>query len=148
VSAEPDYEALAAEAEAKLAKLKALKAKKTPAKKPPEIKKRPKDGETLRAIQRDQTVKTRTTYAHSVPQGKTLINRVEEHMDGRRKKMQDIVLETGQTEENPSWLLNKGRFEGLGLALAVLRSTSLKEEILRSTQRISAEKEEDGTVQD
>lgn len=57
-------------------------------------------------------------------------------MDGRRKTMEDIVVQTGQTKTNPKWVLNKGRYEAFGVAIATFRGTSLAEEIVQSNERL------------
>lgn len=72
-----------------------------------------------------------------VPQtGRTLINRIEEQMDKRRKKMEDIVVSTGETTTSPAWVLARGRYEGMAASLAILRSTSVQTEISRSNKRL------------
>lgn len=70
------------------------------------------------------------------PQGRTLINRIEEQMDKRRKKMEDIVVSTGETTTSPAWVLARGRYEGMAASLAILRSTSVQTEISRSNERL------------
>jgi hypothetical protein len=53
-------------------------------------------------------------------------------MDKRRKVLEDMVLQRG-TEE---YSLNRGRYEGLAAALAILRSSSVGEEVERSNERL------------
>lgn len=71
--------------------------------------------------------------------GRTLINKLEEAMDGRRRQMEKIVVQTASTTTSPAWVINKGRYEGFAQSIATLRSSSLKEEIARSNERLGIE---------
>jgi len=78
-------------------------------------------------------------HSFSPPAGRTIIQRIEQQMDKRRKAMDDLY---NKGKVNPSqqiardYLQNKGRYEGLAAALALLRSTSVPEEISRSNDRL------------
>lgn len=77
--------------------------------------------------------------------GRTLINRIESQMDKRRKVMEDLIVQySSHVREtlDPNGIRyreEKGRYEGMGGALAILRSSSLKEEIARSNERLGIE---------
>ena len=76
---------------------------------------------------------------HAVPQtGRTLINRIEAQMDRRREIMQDMVVKHGMEDclLSTVYVANKGRYEGFAGALAILRSTTMKEEVARSNERL------------
>lgn len=69
--------------------------------------------------------------------GKSLIERIQAQMDKRRKVMEDIVVQVGVgASSNGDYLINKGRYEGLAAALALLRSSSVTEEINCSNERL------------
>lgn len=69
--------------------------------------------------------------------GPTLISRIEKQMDKRRKTLEGCVIRDGaQAPETLDWQRNKGRYEGLALALSILRSSSMNHEIERSNERI------------
>lgn len=77
-------------------------------------------------------------------QGSTLIQRIERQMDKRRKAMEDLVIQDptvidGNSPGALNYLLQKGRYEGLGAALAILRSSSVPQEISRSNERLGIE---------
>ncbi|QNN99739.1 hypothetical protein PBI_ROPE_80 [Mycobacterium phage Rope] len=130
---EKTAEQLEAEAAEMLAKVAALKAKKRA-----KTGKAPvREGDTLRRIQQDQTVKS-ATLAKSFGGygGRTLISKIEEQMDQRRKVMESIVVKTGETSSNANWLKNKHRREGMAAALAILRSSSVAHELQRSDERL------------
>lgn len=84
-------------------------------------------------------------YSHSVPKGRTLIQRIEAQMDKRRKVMEQIFVEVGTVEFDgvqfmpKEHTLNQGRYEGLAAALALLRSSSVPEEVSRSNERLGIE---------
>ncbi|QGJ90118.1 hypothetical protein HWC80_gp094 [Mycobacterium phage Indlulamithi] len=71
-------------------------------------------------------------HSKPVPQtGRTLINRIEAQMDKRRKAMENHYVATGQQDT-----INRGRYEGLAAALAILRSSSVAVEYERSNERL------------
>ena len=78
--------------------------------------------------------------AHSVPAGRTIIQRIEAQMDKRRKAMAQMVIDNGgdirKTEE---YILQKGRYQGFAGTLALLRSSSVQAEIARSDERLGIE---------
>lgn len=148
---EPDYEALAKEAEAKLAAIRKKQAPSTPPRKAaPAIKRRPKDGDTLRSIQEDRTHKDRITIVDELSTrygygGHTLMHKLEALADKLRKKLEDIVVETGQTTENQQWVINRCRLEGVCASLGIMRSTNMKHELQRCNKRVIG-KEDSGTI--
>lgn len=78
--------------------------------------------------------------AHSVPAGPTLINKIEEQMDKRRRALADMIIAEGSAVRTTDrYILNKGRYEGFAGTLAILRSSSLKEEMARSNERLGIE---------
>lgn len=86
---------------------------------------------------------------HSGNAGRSLIERIEQQMDKRRKAMEEIVLEYGspvdmsrqggKTTAFGDWNLQRGRYEGLAAALAILRTSSVQNEIMRSNERLGIE---------
>lgn len=153
-----EMEQAAREMEARLAELAAKKAAIVRANKPAKVtqvqvthathkpiarREQLKDGEILRRIQQDQSVKA----GFAGPTGPTLINKIEAQMDKRRKIMEDIVVkwpadsqaENAEAFRSPEYILNKGRYEGFAAALAVLRSSGVREEINRSNERLGIE---------
>lgn len=71
--------------------------------------------------------------------GRSIIERIEAQMDKRRKAMEDIVVTQGSavvSQGDPTYFTNKGRYEGLAASLALLRSSSVQEEIARSNERL------------
>lgn len=86
-------------------------------------------------------------HSHGGFAGKTLINRIEIQMDKRRKVLEDIVvkwpadnaMENAAAFKSEEYLLNKGRYEGFAATLAILRSSSVTEEINRSNERLGIE---------
>jgi hypothetical protein len=105
----------------------------------------------LARIQQDQSVKGAGVSAtlknsHGGYAGRTIINRIEEQMDKRRKVMEDLVVkhgeviiasrQAGKTTEAFEYQLNRGRYEGLAAALAILRSSSVAQEVSRSNERL------------
>lgn len=70
---------------------------------------------------------------HGNYQGRSLINRIEAQMDKRRKTMEEIYCNGG---EPLAHALQKGRYEGIAASLAILRSSSVQEEISRSNKRL------------
>jgi hypothetical protein len=83
--------------------------------------------------------------SHSGYAGRTLIQRIEIQMDKRRNKMEAFILEKGwhpiETDvfAASEYAINKGRYEGLAAALAIMRSSSVAEEVLRSNERLGIE---------
>lgn len=73
--------------------------------------------------------------------GRSLIERIETQMDRRRKIMEDMVLAHGLEEclLSTVYTINKGRYEGFAAAIALLRSSSVPEEIARSNERLNIE---------
>lgn len=73
-------------------------------------------------------------------QGLSLIQRIERQMDKRRKAMEDYIVEHGSEKiDSATYHLQRGRYEGLAAALAILRSSSMQQEILRSNDRLGIE---------
>jgi len=117
--------------EAQLAAARAKKAKKV---KPSE---RP-----IVAIQKDQSVKNATLKnSHGGYCGRSLIERIEQQMDKRRGIMESMVEKNGIEKclLSTVYVVNKGRYEGLAAALAILRSSSFSEEVNRSNERLEIE---------
>ena len=134
---EKTLEEIEAETEALQAKLTASRLKKVK-KRPPE----PKDGEILRAIQSDTRVKNATLKnSHGGYAGRSIIEKIEEQMDKRRKALAQMIIDKGGDVRNtPDYVLNKGRYEGFAATLALLRyPSSMKEEIARSNERLGIE---------
>lgn len=78
-------------------------------------------------------------HSHKVEaKGRTLIERIENQMDKRRAWMEGAVLAQGLElcEKDMKYVINKGRYEGLAGALAILRTSSVAEEISRSNERL------------
>lgn len=120
-----ELEAEAAEAERKLALLRAKKAKKSP----PPIPRTLRDGETLRRIQQDTTVKNaKSTWGGYC--GPTLINKLEAKLDKRRKMFAE--QETG----TPKYQLMRGTVMAYADSIATLRSSSVEHELERSDERM------------
>lgn len=71
--------------------------------------------------------------------GRSLIERIQIQMDKRRKTMERIAVETELPMPCEEWLLNKGRYEGLAAALAILRSSSVAHEVSLSNERLGIE---------
>lgn len=90
---------------------------------------------------KNQTLKN----AHSVPKGRTLIQRIEQQMDKRRKAMEKILVEQGPVKVDgisfapKEYTLNQGRYQGLAAALAIMRSSSVEHEMERSNERLGIE---------
>lgn len=83
---------------------------------------------------------------HSGNAGRSLIERIEQQMDKRRKVMEDLVIENGAavrgtefSAPTTEWTLQRGRYEGLAAALAILRTSSVQNEIMRSNERLGIE---------
>lgn len=77
--------------------------------------------------------------SHPGLKGRTLIERIEIQMDKRRKTMEKMVIDGGSAvvyQHDPEYMLNKGRYEGFAATLAILRSSSVTEEISRSDERL------------
>lgn len=76
-------------------------------------------------------------HSHGGYAGRTLIQRIEFQMDKRRKVMERIVIGKGMGwDHDREFLLNKGRYEGFAATLALLRSSSVTEEVSRSNERL------------
>lgn len=84
----------------------------------------------LDAKQRKMLAQTHGGYG-----GRTIGDRIAQQMDKRRKKMENLVTQRDSVE----YATEKGRYEGLGAALAILRSSSIQEEIERSNERLGIE---------
>jgi hypothetical protein len=78
----------------------------------------------------------RKESTHSVKPGRSIIERLEIQMDKRRKQMEKILIEIGAGKEHT---LNKGRYEGLALAISIMRNSSIPHEIERSNERLGIE---------
>ena len=88
----------------------------------------------------EQHQKKMMKHSHAVPPGRSLIERIQAQMDKRRKVMEELVIQHGlETPSHPEYLVNKGRYEGMAASLALLRSSSVAEEIRRSTERLGIE---------
>lgn len=73
-------------------------------------------------------------------QGASLIERIERQMDKRRKSMEDYIVEHGSDKiDSLTYHLQRGRYEGLAGALAILRNSSVQQEISRSNERLGIE---------
>jgi hypothetical protein len=91
----------------------------------------------------------RNESTHSVPKGPTLIQRIERQMDKRREKLEQKRIDQGyatkplspQSYEYAMWeqALEQGRYEGLSAAIAIMRSSSVPEEVSRSNERLNIE---------
>lgn len=69
--------------------------------------------------------------------GRSFIERIETQMDNRRKAMEETVIKLGaEAAKSIEWQRNRGRYEGFGQSLALLRSSSLRHEIERSNDRL------------
>lgn len=69
--------------------------------------------------------------------GRSLIERIQAQMDKRRKVLEDIVVQQGvDSKTQADYLINKGRYEGMAASLAILRSSSVAEEIRCSNERL------------
>lgn len=78
--------------------------------------------------------------SHSGLKGPTLINKIENQMDKRRKWLEDFVVRNGGHGMHSSeYSQQRGRYEGLAAALAILRSSSVNEEYNRSNSRLGIE---------
>ena len=97
----------------------------------------------------NQTLKN----SHGGYAGPTLINKIEKQLDKARKKLERKRVGEGVAEpplnleyERILWnqALQQGRIEGLAAALGILRSSSMKHEIVRMMARL--EEEDNGTV--
>lgn len=72
--------------------------------------------------------------------GKSIIEKLEDDMDKRRKVMGGLVIRDGtEAMKTEEYLLNKGRYEGLGQALSRMRGTKLPVEIASSNERLGIE---------
>lgn len=82
--------------------------------------------------------KGKPVSTHGGYAGRTLIERIESQMDKRRKIMEDMVIKHGMEEclLSTVYIENKGRWQGLAAALAILRSSSLSNEIERCNERL------------
>lgn len=67
--------------------------------------------------------------------GRTIIQRLEQQMDKRRKKMENLVTQRDSIE----YATERGRYEGIGASIALMRNSSLTEEITRSNERLNIE---------
>lgn len=76
--------------------------------------------------------------SHGGYAGKSIIERIEIQMDKRRKAMEKILVGTGNPLE-AQYLTERGRYEGLAAALALLRSSTVAVEISRSNERLGIE---------
>jgi hypothetical protein len=63
---------------------------------------------------------------------------MERAMDKRRKIMEDMVSKHGMEEclLSTVYIINKGRYEGMAGALAILRSCSIRDEMDKSNERL------------
>ena len=78
-------------------------------------------------------------HAHSGFAGRTIIQRLEEQMDKRRKIVQRIQDDHSLSEKYGELVLNVGRYEGIAAAIALMRNSNLSVEFSRSDERIEAE---------
>lgn len=83
--------------------------------------------------------------SHKVKPGRSIIERIEQQMDKRRKLMENILVEVGPIEMDgvkfmpKEYTLNQGRMEGLAAALGIMRSSSMAHEIERCHERLGIE---------
>lgn len=85
----------------------------------------------------DQSLKKMMKHSHQVPPGRSLIERIESQMDKRRKAMRDLIVQQGSNvRETYVFALQKGRYEGMAGSLAILRSSSMQQELERSNERL------------
>lgn len=83
---------------------------------------------------------TRLKNSHPGLKGPTLINKIEAQMDKRRKWLEDFIIRNGgEAMQTDTYSLQRGRYEGLAAALAILRSSSVPHEIERSNSRLGIE---------
>mgnify|MGYP001364830749 CR=1 FL=1 len=68
--------------------------------------------------------------------GRTLINRIESLMDKQAKRLRAKTLPMPDDLSAIDYGITQGRIDGLAAALAILRSSSVKEETSRSNDRI------------
>lgn len=158
--ADKTAEEIEAETKALEEQLAAINAKRKPkpVAKPKQPAKPVREGDTLRAIQADQRVKTgyrgvgieelSARYGHT--NGPTLIHKIEAAMDKRRKIMEDMVVKHGLQDclLSTVYVSNKGRYEGLAGALAILRSSNIRHEMARSDSRLGFGDEEANSTND
>jgi hypothetical protein len=72
--------------------------------------------------------------------GKSIIQRLEVQMDKRRKTMEKRVIQVGSdAPKDLEYVVNKGRYEGIAAALAIMRSSSVAHEIEQSNGRLGIE---------
>lgn len=136
--AEQTAEEIEAETAALVARLEAINAKKKPKTTPKPITRQQRDGERLAEIQRDTRVKNATLKnSHGGYAGNTIIQRIEIQMDRRRKVMERLVVDGKRNGREHT--LNTGRYEGMAGCLALLRSSSVIEEVSRSNERLGIE---------
>jgi len=95
-----------------------------------------RDGDTLRAIQDDRSIKNQTRIMLAGYQGKTIIQRIEIQMDKRRRAIEKHITAHGVVDGDETRAVLKGRYEGLAAALVLLRNSSLEEEFKRSNERL------------
>jgi hypothetical protein len=89
--------------------------------------------------------------SHGGNAGRSLIERIEIQMDKRRAALERLrvsqgvlTIRTYSRQSDTSRVemgfldqtLEQGRYEGIAAALAILRSSSLKEEVQRSNERL------------
>lgn len=93
---------------------------------------------------KNQTLKN----AHGGYGGRTLIQRLEQQMDKRRKKLEDLrthngheamARQNGKITEAMEAERQLGRYEGLAAAIAIMRSSSVEHEVERSNERLGIE---------
>jgi hypothetical protein len=72
-------------------------------------------------------------------QGRTIIERIEQQMDRRRKVIENHIIQHGIRSQDCVLEKERGRYEGFGAAISLLRSSSLSEEIKRSNERLGIE---------
>jgi hypothetical protein len=79
-------------------------------------------------------------HSHGGFAGRSLIERIEAQMDKRRKRMEGMVVQHGlENLDMRLYNMDRGRYEGLAAALAILRSSSVAQEVSRSNERLGIE---------
>lgn len=92
---------------------------------------------------KNQTLKN----AHSVPKGRTIIQRMEKQMDKRRTRLEQARIAQGvapmpaNDRETAIWTqaIELGRYEGIAATIAIMRNSSVGHESERSNERLGIE---------
>ena len=89
-------------------------------------------------MQDSKTMRSSFSSKEAGAQGLSLIEHLEIQMDKRRKVLEEMLVEHGKEicDSNPGYAINRGRYEGIAASIAILRSSSIKNEIARSNGRL------------